>query len=96
MKRYDVVATTGVYEDDQGNTKYRNKNVGVAFENEKGLSMAIDPTFNPAGCHRDDKGRVWLKFFDAKPKEQNRPAKQEPQKQPPQSNDGFEDPDIPF
>lgn len=62
-KKYDVVATVGKYEKD-GIQKYVTRNVGAVIETDKGLSMTLDASFNPAGCPISPDGKIWLKFFD--------------------------------
>lgn len=81
MIKQDIVATLGTYEKD-GQKKYISRNVGMLIETEKGFSVKLDATFNPAGCVRKDDGSVWLMCFEPKEK-----AK-EPVKQP---HEEFED-----
>ena len=104
-KKYDVVATIGKYEKD-GQTKFVNRNVGAIIQTDKGFRLALDATFNPAGCYKDDNGRVWLALFelreDQQPSQQLAPAspqqnrpQQNQQAAPPQSND-WDDDSPPF
>lgn len=66
MKK-DIVATLGTYQKD-GQTKYVSRTVGVLMETDKGFSIKLDATFNPAGCVRKEDGSVWLMCFDQKDK----------------------------
>lgn len=84
-KKYDVVATIGTYQNNQGETKYVNRTVGAIISTQKGPRLKLDASFNPAGCLRGDDGGVWLALFE--PKEREQPA---PQK------DSFYDEDVPF
>ncbi|WP_422383260.1 hypothetical protein [Roseibium album] len=71
MKKYDVVAGVGTYQDrSTGETKYINKNVGAIIQTEKGFRLCLDATFNPAGMKRGDDGKVWLSLFEPRPREQ--------------------------
>ena len=73
QKKYDATAVVGEYTDRQGNAKKRYKTVGTVFEGDKGLSMKLDRTFNPAGCpDKDGSGEIWLNFYE--PKERGEPA----------------------
>lgn len=101
-KRYDVVATTGTYEK-EGQKKYINRNVGAVLETQHGLSLVMDASFNPAGCPISEDGKVWLKLFEPKDENQQKPAQQPRENRsasaPAQSNyDQFGDMDseIPF
>lgn len=72
-KKYDVVATIGKYEKN-GETKYINRNVGAVIETQKGLSLKLEQSFNPAGCAAGDDGKIWLKLFEPREKSQQQPA----------------------
>lgn len=98
-KKYDVVATIGKYEKD-GQTKYVNRNVGAVISTDKGFRLALDATFNPAGCDKDNNGRVWLSLFE--PRDDQQQSRSQQQSQPVRSQqaappdfDDFDD-DIPF
>lgn len=95
-KKYDVVATIGSYEKD-GQTKYVNRNVGAIIQTDKGFRLALDATFNPAGCGKDNNGRVWLSLFEPRQDQatQNQPNRPQQNQQPAPSMDDFDD-DIPF
>lgn len=89
-RKYDVVATTGTYQDKQtGQTKYINRNVGAVIQNDKGFSLALDASFNPAGCPKRDDGKVWLALFE--PRQDNGGQQQQDQGPPP-----GDDSDVPF
>lgn len=64
--KYDVVVTTGTYQNKDGEKKFINKNVGAVIEAKHGLSLVMDATFNPAGCQITEDGKVWLKLFEPK------------------------------
>lgn len=68
-KKYDVVAIIGKYEKD-GQTKFVNRNVGAIIKTDKGFILALDATFNPAGCDKDNNGRVWLALFEPRDDQQ--------------------------
>lgn len=42
IHRYDVVAVTGEYSDQDGNTKRRYAKCGAVFETEKGLNLKLE------------------------------------------------------
>lgn len=67
-KKYDVVATVGRYEKD-GQTKYITRNVGSVIQTQKGFRLAMDASFNPAGCKVEEDGKVWLALFEPKPRD---------------------------
>lgn len=102
-KKYDVVATIGKYEKD-GQTKFINRNVGAIIKTDKGFRLALDATFNPAGCDKDNNGRVWLALFEPRDDQPQQQAnQQQAQQNRPQQNqqaampnyNDFDD-DIPF
>lgn len=99
-KKYDVVATIGKYEKD-GQTKYVNRNVGAILSTDKGYKLVIDASFNPAGCSKDESGRVWLSLFEpnnnqqtTQPQTQNQASQQF--QQPYQGGHDPLDEDVPF
>lgn len=101
-KKYDVVATTGFYMAGS-EKKYISRNVGAVIETQHGLAITLDASFNPAGCPISEDGKVWLKLFEPRPKDQNQAQNSRPQQggQPAQQpQDGFgdfdQDSDIPF
>jgi len=88
-KKYDVVATTGTYEKD-GQKKFINKNVGAIIETQHGPRLVLDASFNPAGCHRTEDGKVYLALFEPRQDGQGGGyAQQSGGQQPPES-------DVPF
>lgn len=66
--KYDVVATVGTYEKD-GQKKYITRQVGQILDTKNGPKLLLDATFNPAGCHKGEDGKVWLALFEPKVKE---------------------------
>ena len=89
MKKYDVVAKVGEYQDRNGETKPRWKNVGAIITTDKGHALLIDKTFNPAGLAEPDRESVLLSLFELKePEGQGAPQ----QRAPRDDLDG----DIPF
>lgn len=71
-RKYDVVATIGTYQKD-GETKYVTRNVGSVIETKHGLRLAMDASFNPAGCQKSEDGKVWLALFEPKPQDGQQP-----------------------
>lgn len=67
-KKYDVVATIGSYEKN-GEKKYLTRNVGSIIQTQKGFRLALDASFNPAGCRVEEDGKVWLALFPPKPRD---------------------------
>ena len=66
--KYNCVATTGKFEDNEGNKKYSTINVGIVLEDESGrLSMKLNAYPLP-----NSNGEVWLNLYekDKEPKEQ--------------------------
>lgn len=96
-KKYDVVATTGTYQKD-GETKYINRNVGAVIQTKHGFRLALDASFNPAGCPKTDDGKVYLALFEPRDSDQS----QQSGGQPAQGGGSFDGPaddfddDIPF
>lgn len=91
-KKYDVVATIGKYEKD-GQTKFVNRNVGAIIQTDKGFRLALDATFNPAGCDKDNNGRVWLALFEPRG---DQPQQQANQQQAPQNRPQQNKPSLPL
>lgn len=52
--KYDLVVVVGEYTNQQGEIKKRYKNIGVVMENDKGLYILQDRTFNGAGMTNPD------------------------------------------
>lgn len=92
-KRYDVVAKVGEYQDRNGETKPRWKNVGAVITTDKGHALLLDKTFNPAGLAEPGRESILLSLFE--PKEQGQGGQRTTQPQQSQANDNLED-DIPF
>lgn len=86
-QKYDVVATVGTYEKD-GETKYKNRNVGAIIQTKHGFRLKMDASFNPAGCPRDDDGSVWLALFEPMPRDQRQAPQQAGQNFQHPPNDG--------
>ncbi len=63
-KIYDVVAVTGEYTNQQGETKKRYVNVGVILDSGDGPYLILEKWFNPAGIESK-----FLSLF--KPKDKN-------------------------
>jgi len=73
-KKYDLVVKVGEYTKD-GQTKSRTKNIGVIMENDKGMFMLLDKTFNPAGVpSTGDKERIVVSMYEDKPRSNDAPA----------------------
>ena len=67
MKKFDLVVKVGEYQKD-GQTKARTVKVGVVMENDKGMYIIMDRTFNPAGVpNPDNKESIFISMYDAKP-----------------------------
>lgn len=96
-KKYDVVATTGTYQDRQsGEKKFINRNVGSIIQTQHGFRLCLDASFNPAGCKVEEDGKVWLALFEPKPKE-SQPS--QPRSEPQGYGGGsgpMDDSEIPF
>jgi len=66
IKKYDIVATTGTYQQD-GETKNRYKNVGAVMEKDGNIFILLDRIFNPAGLpNKDNRGAVLLSLYPSK------------------------------
>lgn len=70
----DLAVAVSTYQDNQGQTKNRYKNIGVLMESEgrDGVSqfMMLDRSFNPAGVpFKDGSDRILISMFD--PRDQN-------------------------
>lgn len=62
QKHYDIVAVTGEYQDDNGETKKRYLNVGAILENDNGKFIVLEKWYNHAASENK-----FLSLF--KPKE---------------------------
>ena len=81
---FDVVAVTGTYKNQDGETKSRTMKCGVVMENDKGMSMKLEAL--PVGAGWDG----WLRFYEPKPKEQRQPGGA------PRRGNAAPDDDVPF
>lgn len=65
-KKYDIVAKTGSYTDNQGNSKSRYQTVGALMADATGREfILLEAWFNPAGLERQDgKSSVILSLFE--------------------------------
>lgn len=97
---YDLAVVTGEYQNRNGETKKRYKNVGRVLRNDNGQFMVLDKTFNPAGVPGDG-DTIFVSMFEPKPRE-NQPRQQGGYDQSPQggggrpSNDPYDGDSIPF
>lgn len=89
IKKYDICGKVGEYTDGQGAVRARFKNFGAVLENDKGLFILLDKTFNPAGLAEQGKENILLSLFE--PKDSNQVNHQ--QSQQPVDNLGDE---VPF
>tara|TARA_R110000822_G_C15078267_1_gene469356 strand:- start:85 stop:366 length:282 start_codon:yes stop_codon:yes gene_type:complete len=65
-KIYDLVVKVGEYQKD-GQTKAKNKNIGIVMQNDKGMYIIMDRTFNPAGVpNPDNKESLFISMYEAK------------------------------
>ena len=64
----DLAVKTGSYQDRDGNTKGRYKNVGSLMESDDGSKfILLDTTFNPAGVpNPDNRDNVLISIFELK------------------------------
>lgn len=94
-KKFDVAVKNGEYIGKDGTTKSRWLNVGSVLENENGMYMILDRTFNPAGVpNPNNKEGCFLSFFPAK-ESQNRAPQQPVQPQQDFTTEELDD-EIPF
>lgn len=67
-RKFNAVVATGSYQDRNGQTKKKWLNIGVVMENDDGgLFLLLDRTFNPAGIPVDNQrghGPVLVSFFE--------------------------------
>lgn len=70
-KRFDVVAKVGEYQDRNGETKPRWKNVGAVITTDNGHALLLDKTFNPAGLAEPGRESVLLSLFEPKDRDQS-------------------------
>jgi len=65
-KIYDLVVKVGEYQKD-GQAKAKNKNIGIVMQNDKGMYIIMDRTFNPAGVpNPDNKESLFISMYEAK------------------------------
>lgn len=63
-KKYDLVVKVGEYQKD-GQTKAKNKNIGVVMESDYGMYIIMDRTFNPAGVpNPDGKESIFISMYE--------------------------------
>lgn len=92
-KKYDVVAVTGIYTNQQGEEKKRYQNVGVILDSGNGPFLLLEQWFNPAGVQGKD-GKIVLSLYEPKMKEEGyQAAKQAVQQRPVEET---EESEIPF
>jgi len=68
-KTHDLAVKIGSYQDKEGKTKNRYKNIGYVLTADDGGKMRfIDRTFNPAGClfNKPDDDSVLVYEFEIK------------------------------
>lgn len=89
---YELKVKTGEYQDRDGNTKSRWKQIGRQMRNERGPFIVMDRTFNPAGVPGDGDS-IMISMFEPRDEKRHQgggdPARQAP------SGGGFDD-SIPF
>lgn len=78
----DLVVSVSTYVDNQGQTKHRYLNVGSMMQNEHGVYLILDKTFNPAGII-DNKEGCFISCFDVKDRSKQ-PQYQQNSQQPTQ------------
>jgi len=67
VKKYDLVVKVGEYQKD-GQTKSKTKNIGSVIENDTGMYIIMDRTFNPAGVpNPDNKEGLFVSMYEVKP-----------------------------
>jgi hypothetical protein len=102
QKTHDIVCKVGEYQDRRtGETKSRWLNVGSLMRNDDGgVFMMLDRTFNPAGVpNPDGRSNVLLSCFVPREQRQGSGGQGGGQEQPTQNgataNSGYDD-EIPF
>lgn len=94
---YDLVVSTGEYNDRQGNTKKKWLTIGKMFEGDKGPFLVLEPHINIGALPRGPKGSVVVNCYE--PKQRDDSGKTGQAKKPQHSgafNAGEFDDDIPF
>lgn len=67
MKKYDLAVVIGNYTNAQGETKKRYFNIGSVQENDKGMFMFINRSFNPAGIpFKEGSESIIVSMFEPK------------------------------
>lgn len=70
-KKFDLVVTVGEYTGRDGQTKREYKNIGAVMENDKGMYLILDRTFNPAGVpNPENRGNVMVSMFEPRDRQQ--------------------------
>ena len=96
-KKYDLVVTVGEYQGRDGQTKREYRNIGAVLENDKGLYMIIDRTFNPAGVpNPENRGNLIVSMFEPRNDDQRGNRQQSSQSGQQYDRDMPDDRDIPF
>ena len=104
-----IVAKTGEYTNQQGETKGRWTDIGVIMENQHGEYIMLNPTVDLAGVLMKQRlfaqannsrvgDNVMCSIFEndnAGTQRPNQQNSQQPPQQSPGGNDGFDD-DVPF
>ena len=75
MKKYDVVAITGQYQTNDGETRNRFQNVGAIIEGDKGPYLVLEKWFNPAGVAEPGKP-CFLQLYEPRQKAAMTPNQQ--------------------
>lgn len=96
-KLYDLVVKTGEYQNGQGETKARYKNVGAVMRNDNGQFLMLDRTFNPAGVP-GDRDTVLISMFEPRDNNQRNGNRQSQGSAPAGGGyvDGLDSSEIPF
>ena len=70
MKKYDIVATTGEYTNQQGEQKKRFLNVGAVIDTGNGPFIVMEKWFNPGALAEQGRDSVILSLYEPKNKQQ--------------------------
>lgn len=68
MKKYDIVAVTGTYQNQQGEQKKRYLNVGAVIDTGNGPFIVLEKWFNPGALAEQGRDSVILSLFEPKKK----------------------------
>jgi hypothetical protein len=69
-KKYDLAVKVGEYQDSNGETKKRWKNVGAVVQGKDGFFILMDKTFNPAGLAEPDRESIMISMFEPRQNDQ--------------------------